>query len=64
MGAIDDHLKEVDRRLTARTDNLERRMERGFTRVDERFDALTAEMRSGFDELRRSDRRRRPKRDD
>jgi hypothetical protein len=46
-------------------------MERGFTRVDERFEALTAEMRNGFaemrrgfDELRRTDRRRGPKRDD
>jgi type II secretory pathway predicted ATPase ExeA len=64
-------LDEVDRRLTARTDSLERRMERGFARVDERFEALTAEMRSGFaemrrgfDELRRTDRGRGPKRDD
>ena len=70
-------LNDVDRRLAARTDSLERRMERGFSRVDERFarvderfEALTAEMRSGFAEMRRGfddlrrERRRRPKRDD
>jgi hypothetical protein len=70
-------LDDVDKRLTARTDSLERRMERGFARVDERFESLTAEMRSGFtvmhegfaemrrgfDELRREKRRGR-KRDD
>ena len=59
-------LDAVDKRLTARTDSLERQMERGFARVDERFEALTAEMRGGFAEMRRGfdelrrERRRRP----
>ncbi len=71
-------LDAVDTRLTVRVDGLERRMERGFARVDERFEALTAEMHSGFavmhagfaemrrgfDDIGRAMRRRGPKRDD